>query len=415
MPKQIFEGIKIADFAWVGVGPQIARELAMHGATVVRVESHKRPDPLRSGGPYKDNLPGLDNSAFGAAYNTNKYSISVDLATPGGKEVARKLIGWADVVSDSFTPGTMKALGLDYEAARKIKPDIIYYSTCQMGQTGPLSGFGGYGEFAAAYSGFSHLLGWPERTPLPVINAHIDFIAPWYLVMSLIGALLHRRKTGEGMYLDQAQVEAGITFLGPTMLDFFTNGRTAERMGNHDPYMAPHNVYPSLGEDRWVAIAVADDSEWQILCTVMERPRWAEDPRFSTLNARRENEGALDELIGEWTRQYPPHALMEILQAAGISCGAVQTAEDLFSDPQLKEREHFRILEHQAIGEHAYHSPAYRLSKTPNGIRKAGPCLGEDNEYVFSEILGFSDDEIGEMLVDGVITTDADVPGVMEE
>lgn len=415
MAKQIFEGIKIADFAWVGVGPQIARELAEHGATVVRVESHKRPDPLRTGGPFKDNLPGVDNSAFGAAYNTNKHGMSLDLTTPRGAEVARRLIEWADVVTDSFTPGTMKALGLDYDEARKIRPDIIYYSTCQMGQTGPLSGFGGYGEFAAAYSGFSHLLGWPGSTPLPVINAHVDFIAPWYMVMSLIGALLHRRKTREGMYLDQAQVEAGVTFLGPTMLDYFTNNREACRMGNHDPYMAPHNVYPCIGEDRWVAITITNDKEWQDLCGVMEHPPWAKRPEFSTLSARKKNEEELDELIGKWTRRYPPHTLMDMLQDAGISCGAVQTAEDLFNDPQLKQREHFRFLQHQVIGEHAYHSPAYRLSKTPNEIRKAGPCLGEDNEYVYSEILGYSDDEIAEMLMEGVITTEADVPGAIED
>lgn len=412
MTKQVFEGIRIADFSWVGVGPQIGRELAEHGATVVRVESHKRPDTLRTGGPFRENIPGIDRSAFGAAYNTNKYGISLDLTTPKGKEAAQKLIAWADVVTESFTPGSMKALGLDYDEARKIRKDIIYCSTCQMGQTGPLSKFGGFGEFAAAYSGYSHLLGWPENTPLPVINAHIDFIAPWYVIMSLIGALLYRRKTGKGMYLDQAQVEAGVTFLGPTMLDYFTNDRVACRMGNHDPYMAPHSVYPCLGEDRWVAIAVTNDEEWQHLCAVMDRPQWLQDPGFATVKERKKNENVLDERIGEWTKDYAPHKLMAMLQEAGIPCGVVQTAEDLFDDPQLKEREHFRFLHHQVIGEHAYHSPAYRLSKTPNDIRKAGPCLGEDNEYVYKEILGYSDDDIVDMLVEGVITTEADLPGM---
>ena len=186
MAKQIFEGIKIADFAWVAVGPQVGRELAMHGATVVRVESHRRPDGLRTGGPFKDNTRGVDRSAFGAAYNTNKYSISLDLTKPKGQEVAKKLIRWADIVAESFSPGSMKALGLDYEEAKKITPDIIYWSTCQMGQHGPLSKFGGFGEFGAAFAGYSYLLGWPDRTPLPLINAHPDFIAPWYLTITLI-------------------------------------------------------------------------------------------------------------------------------------------------------------------------------------------------------------------------------------
>jgi len=415
MSKQVFEGIKIADFAWVGVGPQIGRELAEHGATVIRVESHKRPDPLRTGGPFRDNIPGIDRSAFGAAYNTNKYGISLDLTTPKGKEAAKKLIQWADVVTESFTPGSMKALGLDYASAKKIKPDIIYCSTCQMGQTGPLSKFGGFGEFAAAYSGFSELLGWPENTPLPVINAHIDFVAPWYVIMSLIGALLHRRKTGKGMYLEQAQVEAGVTFLGPTMLDYFTNDKVACRMGNHDPYMAPHSVYPCLGEDRWVAITIEDDDQWQSLCALVAHPEWPQDPRFATPDARKRNEETLDESIGKWTKSHDPHKLMTMLQDTGIPCGAVQTAEDLLDDPQLNARDHFRVLNHPVIGEHVYHAPAYRLSKTPNDIRKAGPCLGEDNEYVYREILGYSDDEIVDMLVEGVITTEADVPGMQEE
>jgi crotonobetainyl-CoA:carnitine CoA-transferase CaiB-like acyl-CoA transferase len=216
------------------------------------------------------------------------------------------------------------------------------------------------------------------------------------------------------MYLDQAQVEAGITFLWPLMLDYFTNERVACRMGNHEPYMTPHNVYPCLGEDRWVAITVTNDEEWESLCHLMEHPEWMKDPKFATLISRKENEEELDRLIGKWTKEYDPYQLMTKLQEAGIPCGAVQTAEDLFNDPQLKEREHFRFLQHQVMGECAYNSPAYRLSKTPNDIKKAGPCLGEDNEYVYTEILGYSYDEIADMLVEGVITTEADVPDVLK-
>jgi len=413
MAKLIFEGIKVAEFAWVGVGPQVARELAGHGATVIRVESHRRPDALRTAGPFKELTPGIDRSAFGTVYNTNKYGISLDLTRPKGQEVANRLIKWADIVTESFTPGSMKTLGLDYEAACEIKPDIIYFSTCQMGQHGPLSRFGGYGEFGAAYAGYGNLLGSPDRSPLPAVNAYPDFIAPWYLTMTLINALLYRRKTGQGMYLDQAQVEAGITMLGPVMLDYSVNGRVASRMENHDPYMAPHNVYPCLGEDRWVAITVTTEEEWQSLCRLMGQPEWAQSPKFTTMLGRKENEEELDTLIAGWTRDYEPHQLMVMLQDAAVPGGVVQTAEDLFNDPQLKERQHFRFLEHQVIGRHAYNAPAYQLSRTPAHISKAGPCLGEDNEYVYKEILGYSDDEIADMLVEGVITTDADVPEVL--
>jgi benzylsuccinate CoA-transferase BbsF subunit len=211
MTKQVFEGIKVADFSWVGVGPQVARELAFHGATVIRVESHRRPDPMRANAPLKDGIPGIDRSAFGTCFNTQKFSMSLDLTKPRAKEVAKRLFAWADVVNESFTPGTMKKLGLDYEEAKKVKPDIIYCSTCQMGQQGPLSTFGGYGASGVAYSGFSYLTGWPDRDPNYIYNNHSDFIAPWYLTMTLVAALAYHRKTGKGLYLDQSQLEAGST------------------------------------------------------------------------------------------------------------------------------------------------------------------------------------------------------------
>ncbi|MBI4766976.1 MAG: CoA transferase [Deltaproteobacteria bacterium] len=411
MAKQVFEGIKVADFAWVGVGPQVGRELAEHGATVVRVESHKVPDSLRTFPPFRNGEPGVDRSAFGAAFNTNKYGVAMDLTIPKGQELAKKLVAWADIVTESFTPGTMAKFGLDYESCKKIKPDIIYFSTCQMGQTGPLRRFGAYGMFGTTYAGFANLLGLPDREPLLIFNNYSDFIAPWYLTSTVIAALIRRRKTGEGVYLDQSQVEAGVTFLGPTILDYMTNGRVAKRMGNRDPYRSPHGIFPCLGQDRWVAITVEDENQWGNFCRVVGNPAWSKDQKFSTFLNRKKNEDELETLISEWTSKYPPEEIMKMMQEAKVPCGMVQTAEDLFNDPQLKHREHYRLLEHTVIGEHAYNAPAYRLSKTPNLIYKPGPCLGEDLEFVFKEILGLTDEDISDLFAEGVITTEADVPG----
>jgi len=411
--KQVFEGIKVCDFSWVGVGPQVARELALHGATVVRVESHRRPDTLRLSAPFKDFQPGINRSAFGCAFNTQKYGISLDYSKPTGQEVTRKLIMWADIITDGMTPGTLAKWELDYESVVKFKPDIIYYSTCQMGQRGPLNKFGGYGYFGVAYGGFSQIVGYPDRTPLQLYNAYSDFISPWYLTIATIGALLYRRKTGKGMYLDQSQVEAGVTMLAPLMLDYAVNGRIAGRIGNRDPYMCPHNAYPCKGDDRWVVIAIRTDEEWQAFCKVVGEPEWSQDPKFSTFVARKENEDELDSLIGEWTRDYPPEQLMATMQAAGVPAGVMLTSgEGIVNDPQAKHRKAFRWLNHQEIGALLHNSPSYHLSKTPAYIWKAAPCLGEDNEYVYREILGYSDDEIAEMLIEGVITTEADVAGV---
>jgi benzylsuccinate CoA-transferase BbsF subunit len=414
MAKQIFEGIKVCDLAWVGAGVQPTRELAVHGATVVRVESHRRPDTLRLAGPFKDFQTGVNRGAFGCAFNTQKYGISLDYSKPKGQEVARKLIMWADIVTDSMTPGSLANWGLDYQSVVKFKPDIIYYSTCQMGQHGPFSKFGGYGAFGAAYSGYCQILGYPDRGPLPLFNNYSDFIAPWYLTVAVIGALLYRRKTGKGMYLDQSQIEAGVTMQTPLVLDYAVNGRIAGRIGNRDPYICPHSAYPCHGDDRWVVIAVRTDEEWQALVKVIGEPEWSRDPKFATFLGRKEHEDELDSLIGEWTKDYPPEHVMATMQAAGVPAGVMLTAgEGIVNDAQARHRNAFRWLDHQEIGPLLHHSPSYHLSKTPHNIWKSAPCLGEDNEYVYKEILGYSDEEIADFLIEGVITTEADVPGAV--
>jgi len=411
MGKQVFAGLKVADFSWVGVGPQVGRELAEHGATVVRVESHRAPDSLRTFAPHYEFKPGLDRSMFGVCYNTQKYSMSLNLAHSKGREVAHRLVAWADIVAESFTPGTMAKWGLDYESCRKIKPDIIYFSTCQQGQWGPYAKFGGYGMFAATMSGFSHVTGWPDRAPNMMYNNYTDFISPWYLTMSVIAALLYRRKTGEGMYIEQAQYETGVSFMGPALLDCAVNGRNSMRCGNRDPNMAPHGAFPCLGTDRWIAIAVGADAEWQALCRAMGEPDWAKPPAFATFLDRKEREDELEQRLGEWTKNCGDREHMALLQAHGVAASVVETCEDLVEiDPLLKERRHFRRLPHAVMGMRAWHAPAYILSKTPNEITKGGATLGEDNEFVYKEILGYSDDEIADFLVEGVITTEMDIP-----
>lgn len=406
--KGALDGIKVVDFGWVAADPQISRELAFHGAIVVRVECHRSVDTLRTAPPFKDLQPRLNSSAFFATYNSNKYGISLDLNKPRGVEIARKLISWADIVTEGMVPGAMAKWGLDYEGCRRIKPDIIYCSTSTFGQFGPLKKAMGYGMYAAGYAGFSHILGWPDRYPLYTYNYLTDFLAPQYILIAVIGALIRRRKTGEGIYIDLSQVESGISALGVTVLDYTVNKRIAGRFGNRDPQMAPHGVYPCRDNDRWLAIAVTTDEEWVSFAKLVNEP-WCQDAKFSTLPLRKRNEDELDSIVAAWTSNYTAEEAMQMLLDAGIPAGVVEAGQDLFSDLQLKSRGHFKFLKHKEIGEHAYHSPSYRLSKTPPRVWKAAPCLGEDNEYVYKEILGFTDDEIGDLLAEGVITTDADV------
>lgn len=410
MAKQIFEGLKVADFSWAAAGPQVSRELAEHGAAVIVIENHRHLSPLRTFGPFKDSKPGIDRSAFYAEYNTNKLCVSLDIAKSKGKEVARKLVKWADIVTESMSPGTMTGLGLDYESCRKLNPSVIYLSTSQQGAYGPHHTFKGVGHHVNAVSGYSATTGWPDSDPTMVFSAYSDFIAPWYSLISIMGALLRRRRTGEGMYIEQSQMESGVTFVAPHLLNCAVNGRNLGRRGNRDFYMSPHGIYPCRGSDRWAAIAVQNEGQWERFCGVLGGPEWTRDPRFATILDRKENEDELDRLIGEWTRAYAAEQVMALMQEAGVPAGVVQTCEDLLNDPQLKHRQHFRVLDHPVIGPHSYHAPAYRFSETPCEIRKAAPCLGQDNEYVYKGLLGFSDDDIADMLAEGVITTEYDAP-----
>lgn len=406
MPERIFEGIKVADFTWVGVGPITIKNLADHGATVVHIESHTHLDTLRMTPPFKDGVAGVDRSAFMADYNTSKYGVSLDINTPKGLEIARKLILWSDVVAESFSPRAMSKWGLDYESIRKIKPDIIYYSASQQGHGGPHSGFIGFGMMMASLSGYAHLTGWPDRDPAPPYGAYTDFISPFFGAAALVAALDHRRKTGVGQHLDVSQLECGLQLIAPVQMDYVLNGHEMERDGNRDPRAAPHNAYPCRGSDSWCTIAVFTDEEWTSLCMAMDKPEWVRDPRFEDLAARKANEDELDRLVGEWTRERESQDVMESLQSAGVPAGVALNAEEQFNDPQVRYRGFFKHLEHQVIGRHAYDGSSFELSRTPGSLT-AAPTLGQHNDYVYREFLGMSDDEIGDLIAEGVITVEA--------
>ncbi len=407
MNKLILEGIKVADFCWVAAGPQLGRELAHHGATVIRVEGHKRPDVLRVGSSHKDGIPGLNRSGTFAGLNTGKLGVSIDLNNPKGAELARRLALSSDVVTEGMVPGTLKRWGLDYESLSKEKPELIYVSTSQQGQFGPYAQFGGYGSLGAALGGFSNMLGTPDRDPQVLTNNYTDMTAPWSLVMAVTGALRYRNKTGRGINIDQAQIEAGLTFLGTDLLDYQVNGHVATRKGNRDPQMAPHGVFSCAGKDRWVAIAVETDEQWRALAGVMGFPDWSRDERYATLAGRQANEDELERRISDWTTQLAAEEVMVKLQAAGVPAGVVVTGEDLFKDPQLAYREHFQWLEHRSIGKHAAHMPAYRMSVTEAKPKFTAPCMGQHNEQVFRGMLGLTEKEYADCIAVGAITTDA--------
>ena len=403
MSESVFKGLKVADFSWVGVGPISMRYLADYGATVVHIESETRPDFLRRAEPFKDGIAGLNRSAFFANYNGGKLGVSLNLKHPKGIDVAKRFIAWADIVAESFTAGTMGRMGLDYEAAREVNPHVIYFSSTNQGQTGPYAAQPGFGTQLVSLAGFVDLIGWADREPAGTGGAYTDFISPKFSVAVIAAALEYRRRTGHGLCIDLSQLEVGMQFLAPQILDYTANGHLTHRDGNRRLGAAPHNAYPCRGDDRWCVITVTTDAHWLALKSAMGRPAWADEACFGTLLGRKRNEDRLDGLVGEWTQRFGPHDLMQKLHEAGVPAGVVQSSGDLFTDPQLSHRKHFAVRRHAEIGDHAYDNFPIRLSASPGETQGPAPCLGQDNGAVYSDILGMSADEIAELIIEGVL------------
>lgn len=395
-----FDGLKVADFSWVGVGPISGKYLADHGASVIRVESENRPDVLRGGGPFKDAIPGWNRSQFYGDFNTSKRSLALDLKSPVAIDVAKDLIRASDVMIESFAPGAMVRMGLDYSSVREMNPGIIMVSTCLMGQTGPAAKLAGYGYHAAALAGFYEVTGWPDMAPSGPWTAYTDTIAPRFISVLLASALDRRRRTGEGCLIDLAQLEASLHFLGPEIYDLQVNGHSVGRLGNRSRFSAPQGCYPAAGEDQWVAIAVETDEQWQALLGVsgIDAPAGTE-----TNEGRLARHDAIDEVLSVWTRTGSPHEIMAKLQAVGVPAGAVQRSSDLLVDPQYAARNFYRHHTHGEMGEVPYAGHQYRIRGYDSGPRGPAPMLGEHSFEVLTEVLGFSEDRVSEVFAAGVI------------
>jgi benzylsuccinate CoA-transferase BbsF subunit len=401
--RKLLEGIKVADFTWNAAAPIAIKTLCDYGAEVIKIEGRSKPDFQRILASFKDGIPGLNRSGDWNRWNTGKLSVALDLTHPKGVEIAKRFVARADIVAENFAGGVMERMGLGYQELIKVKPDIIMLGSSMMGQTGPYATHPGFGNHLTAISGFVNITGWPDREPTPPDGPYTDFIAPRFSLLAIVAALDYRRRTGKGQYLDFSQYESSLHFMAPLILDRTINQRTAGRVGNRSAYAAPHNAYRCLGEDRWCAIAVFTDEEWQSFCRVIGGPVWTDDAKFSTLPARKQNEEELDRLVEEWTISYPPEEVMNMMQAAGVAAGVLENGEDLLEhDRQLKHRHSFWELDHPEVGMHRVAGPSFVLSKSPYELRRA-PLLGEHSEYALKEVLGLTDEEIAELVIEGVV------------
>ena len=408
MARKPFEGVKIMQLCWAGVGIYTLNYLSHFGATTIRVETATRPDPVRLFAPFaatsKEGEPvGLERSAFFSITHTApEMGISLNFKQPEAIEIFKKLVAWADVVGEGFPTGVMDKLGLDYEGLKKVNPEIIMFRTCGYGHTGPMADQPGFGSILTAVTMMDTMVGYPDQPPVPPSTYYTDQLSPMYGSLSIMAALDYRRRTGKGQYIDHAQIEAGLNYMTPLILDYQANDRELALKGNKCDYAAPHGIYKCKGEDRWVAIAVMTDDEWQSFVKVIGSLDWTKDKKYATATGRVENSDKLDRRVGAWTIKYPPEQVQEMLQKAGVGAGLVANAKDLDEDPQLKHYNFYRELDHPYMGKLRYYHPdPIKLSAAEADIRRP-VLLGEHTDYICTDILGMPRDEVDRLRQKGV-------------
>lgn len=394
----------MCDFSWVGAGPFTTRLLSDFGAEVIRLESKTKPEILRMTGPFKDGIPGIERSGYYSNRNSNKKSIDINMKHPKARDLAVKLIRESDIVINNFTLGVMENWNLGYEDVKKIKSDIIYVTMPAFGSTGPHREYMGFGATMSSLMGMNFLAGFPEKEPFGTGTNYPDHLpVPVHTAFAICVALLHRRKTGEGQLVDISQTETALNVLPTAVMNYAVNNTIMERQGNHDLNAAPHGVYTTKGNRRWIAIAVFNQSEWEALKNVMGNPEWSEGLQYSTLIDRMVNQDELDQKIEEWTIQHEPFQLMNQLIQAGVKAGVVQNSKDLLQDPHLNERGFWVYLNHPEMRRHVYNNSPAHLNKTPAQVNTPAPLLGQHTDEVLRGVLGLSEAEISKLKEDHVI------------
>ncbi len=423
MARLPLEGVRILDITQIWAGPYTTQLLADWGAEVIRVESIQI-TPIFTRVYSRERIPpepGVwwlahpdwelgerrwNRYALFNVHARNKLSMTLDLTRPEGTDIFNRLLRISDVFLENNTPTTIEKLGLTYEALRQQKEDIIVVRMPGFGLNGPYKNYRMMGNHAEALVGHTWVKGYADADPSMVGSTTVgDGVSGLYAAFATMMALRHRRRTGKGQLVELSQTEAMASFLPQQLLDYTMNGRVWRALGNRDPSMVPHDCYPCKGEDRWVVITIGSDGEWEALVQALGGPSWARDPEFSTVLGRYRNQDQLYQNISQWTRLYDPYEVMKTLQRHGVPAGPVIDDRDAFWDQEYKERAFFQEITHADCGTHLYPGIMWKASGHPNRVRTP-PCrLGEHNEYVYKELLGFAHEEYARLEKEGHIGT----------
>ncbi|MFO7963235.1 MAG: CoA transferase [Desulfobacterales bacterium] len=428
MAKLPLEGIRVIEITVVFAGPYAGQVLADLGAEVIRVESLQRyapitrgfvPRPTREfvaaqgtiGGGYPNRDPGERPWNRFPVFNAtarNKMSCTMDLSRSRGVEMFKRLIAVADVFVENNSAGVVNKLGIGYSELKKIKPDLIMLSAPGYGESGPYAHYLSYGSQIQAMSGFNWLRGYPDSDPTTTTSVvWMDPLSGMTMAFAVLMALHHRDKTGEGQFIEFAQIENMIHHTGDALMRFAMNKEVQKTIGNRHPSAAPHGVYRCKGENRWIAISVFNDDQWRGLCRVMGDPDWALSEKFSDDLSRLQHQDELDAHVASWTLGLDNYELMHRLQQEGVPAGPLMDERDVHQDPHVNDRKWFQEVTQEEVGTHSHPGEFCRMSKTPLSIRKP-PCrLGEHNEYVYKDLIGVTDQEYAELQEEKHIGMDA--------
>lgn len=383
------EGVRVADFSWYAAGPYCTLMLGMLGAEVIRLESRTKPDSHRKEHP-------VYGRNYVAPYDqllSNRLSAAMNLKEPRARELARELVAKSDIVVENFRPGVMAKLGLQYSDLTRVRSDLIMLSLSASGQTGPDSGISGYAPIFAALGGLGFLSGFSDGPPLEMRNS-MDHVCGLAGALAVLGALVQRGRTGCGQYLDLSNREVGSMFIGQALVDHSLTGRVAQRRGNRSAVDAPHNVYPCSGADRWVSIAVEGETEWRALRRAMGGPGWAGGREFADAASRMRNDEILDEHVAAWTSALDPDEVTRRCQREGAPAFPVLNAEEICRDPHLLARGMLTTLTHPKLGPTVAIGAPWRFSESPVANRRWSPAVGEQDQYVYGDLLGLGAEEI---------------------
>ena len=395
-------GLRVLNLGWYWVCATMSHLLADMGAEVIKIDSRQRLETLRGIPPFMDGIEDPDHNLWLHNLLRNTQSITVNLETEEGRERLRDLVRTVDVVTENWTPGTVAKLGIDYASLRPYRPDLIMVSPSAAGQWGPYRRINTYGQVISTLAGLDAVQGYAGERPSNFGMSIIDPFAGIMACYAVLAALRRRNETGQGCHVDFSQWEMSTATLGPLFLDYQWNGRLHGPEGNRDALCVPNNVYPSVGDDRWVSISVYEEKEWGGLLRALGRPRWGRDPRFADKYRRKRNEEALDERIAAWTKRRTHYEATERLQAEGVAAFPVMGSRETYSDPHWRARDSWLQVDHQ-LGPEWIYGVHWKLSGTPGSVRTTTPLLGEHNRRVFRDLMGTEADEFRRLEEERVI------------